>query len=184
MIACWPWQWLLIESQLHRRLFPGHVKQCILPCVAEPCLPPPPSHSPSAAAPRRQWTLHARCWKQWANASYTVSHGCVPVWLMRWNCQGMHRKRRDPAASRQRLRPALPAPLTSCCPPCPAVRPCYAGGGNGTGQTAKLCNNLVLAVSMAAVSEGLALGKRLGLVRWAVPKALERRACSCMANVC
>ncbi|PRW44552.1 putative 3-hydroxyisobutyrate mitochondrial [Chlorella sorokiniana] len=36
-------------------------------------------------------------------------------------------------------------------------------GGNGTGQTAKLCNNLVLGVSMAAVSEGLALGKRLGL---------------------
>lgn len=36
-------------------------------------------------------------------------------------------------------------------------------GGNGTGQTAKLCNNLVLGVSMAAVSEGLALGKKLGL---------------------
>ncbi|PSC75511.1 putative 3-hydroxyisobutyrate mitochondrial [Micractinium conductrix] len=36
-------------------------------------------------------------------------------------------------------------------------------GGNGTGVTAKLCNNLVLSVSMAAVSEGLALGKHLGL---------------------
>ncbi|KAL4420155.1 hypothetical protein ABPG77_008291, partial [Micractinium sp. CCAP 211/92] len=36
-------------------------------------------------------------------------------------------------------------------------------GSNGTGQTAKLCNNLVLGVSMAAVSEGLALGKQLGL---------------------
>lgn len=61
------------------------------------------------------------------------------------------------------------------CPPAPVLShaawpahlfpPRYAGGGNGTGQTAKLCNNLVLGVSMAAVSEGLALGKRLGLVR-------------------
>lgn len=36
-------------------------------------------------------------------------------------------------------------------------------GEHGAGTTAKLCNNLVLAVSMAGVSEGLALGKRLGL---------------------
>ena len=42
--------------------------------------------------------------------------------------------------------------------------PGAAGGGNGAGTTAKLCNNLVLGVSMAAVSEGLALGKQLGLV--------------------
>ena len=50
-----------------------------------------------------------------------------------------------------------------CRHPCP--HPDRAGGDSGTGQSAKLCNNLVLGVSMAAVSEALALGKRLGLVR-------------------
>lgn len=42
-----------------------------------------------------------------------------------------------------------------CSPACALVA--------GTGQAAKICNNLVLAISMAAVSEGLALGKDLGL---------------------
>ena len=32
-----------------------------------------------------------------------------------------------------------------------------------TGQIAKLCNNLVLGISMIAVSEGMALGKTLGI---------------------
>uniref|UniRef100_A0A061RQ50 3-hydroxyisobutyrate dehydrogenase n=1 Tax=Tetraselmis sp. GSL018 TaxID=582737 RepID=A0A061RQ50_9CHLO len=36
-------------------------------------------------------------------------------------------------------------------------------GGSGSGQAAKLCNNLVLAIQMAGVSEGMALGRRLGL---------------------
>lgn len=36
-------------------------------------------------------------------------------------------------------------------------------GGPGAGQAAKVCNNLVLGISMAAVAEGLALGCRLGL---------------------
>lgn len=36
-------------------------------------------------------------------------------------------------------------------------------GGSGAGQAAKLCNNLVLGISMAGVAEGLALGQRLGL---------------------
>ena len=36
-------------------------------------------------------------------------------------------------------------------------------GAAGTGQTAKVCNNLVLAVSMAAVSEAMALGVQLGM---------------------
>jgi 3-hydroxyisobutyrate dehydrogenase len=35
-------------------------------------------------------------------------------------------------------------------------------GGPGTGQVAKLCNNLVLGVSMAAVSEAMNLGVRAG----------------------
>ena len=36
-------------------------------------------------------------------------------------------------------------------------------GGHGSGQAAKLANNIVLAISMAAVSEGLAFGMRNGL---------------------
>ena len=66
-------------------------------------------------------------------------------------------------AARKQPLPSLepPAHQPSTCAPFP---PCAAGGGNGTGVTAKLCNNLVLSVSMAAVSEGLALGKHLGLV--------------------
>jgi 3-hydroxyisobutyrate dehydrogenase-like beta-hydroxyacid dehydrogenase len=36
-------------------------------------------------------------------------------------------------------------------------------GDHGAGISAKICNNLVLAASMAALSEALALGKRLGL---------------------
>ena len=71
----------------------------------------------------------------------------------------------------QRLPHAPAALLTSACPACCAA--CLpAGGANGAGQSAKLCNNLVLAVSMAAVSEGLALGKRLGLVRRCIPPPL------------
>ena len=55
-------------------------------------------------------------------------------------------------------------PARECPQPHLALPRAGAGGGNGAGETAKLCNNLVLGVSMAAVSEGLALGKRLGLV--------------------
>jgi len=36
-------------------------------------------------------------------------------------------------------------------------------GGWGAGQTAKLCNNLALAIEMIAVSEGLSLGEKLGV---------------------
>ena len=36
-------------------------------------------------------------------------------------------------------------------------------GGVGSGQAVKLCNNLVLAVSMLGVSEGMLLGERLGV---------------------
>ncbi len=38
-------------------------------------------------------------------------------------------------------------------------------GASGAGQTAKICNNLMLAVSMIAVSEAFALAERLGLER-------------------
>ena len=36
-------------------------------------------------------------------------------------------------------------------------------GANGNGQAAKICNNMILGVSMIAVSEGFMLAKRLGL---------------------
>jgi 3-hydroxyisobutyrate dehydrogenase len=38
-------------------------------------------------------------------------------------------------------------------------------GASGAGQTAKICNNLMLAVSMIGVSEAFALAERLGLER-------------------
>jgi 3-hydroxyisobutyrate dehydrogenase len=36
-------------------------------------------------------------------------------------------------------------------------------GGQGAGQAAKICNNLILGISMIAVSEAFVLGERLGL---------------------
>lgn len=36
-------------------------------------------------------------------------------------------------------------------------------GAAGTGQAAKICNNMILGISMIAVSEAFALGKKLGL---------------------
>ena len=36
-------------------------------------------------------------------------------------------------------------------------------GGSGNGQAAKICNNMILGVSMIAISEGFTLAKRLGL---------------------
>lgn len=36
-------------------------------------------------------------------------------------------------------------------------------GPNGNGQAAKICNNMILGISMIAVSEAFALGKKLGL---------------------
>jgi len=36
-------------------------------------------------------------------------------------------------------------------------------GASGSGQIAKVCNNLVLGISMAAVSEGMSLGVKLGM---------------------
>ena len=36
-------------------------------------------------------------------------------------------------------------------------------GGPGTGEIAKICNNLILGISMIATSEGLSLGEKLGI---------------------
>jgi 3-hydroxyisobutyrate dehydrogenase len=41
----------------------------------------------------------------------------------------------------------------------------FHAGGPGAGQSAKVCNNLMLAIEMIAVSEGFALADRLGLDR-------------------
>jgi 3-hydroxyisobutyrate dehydrogenase len=42
-------------------------------------------------------------------------------------------------------------------------------GGPGNGEIAKICNNMVLGVQMAATAEGLALGEKLGIC----PKVLS-----------
>jgi 3-hydroxyisobutyrate dehydrogenase len=52
-----------------------------------------------------------------------------------------------------------------------AVKPVLSGMGKnlvhcgavGTGQVAKICNNLILGISMTAVAEGMALGAKLGI---------------------
>lgn len=36
-------------------------------------------------------------------------------------------------------------------------------GGSGTGQIAKMCNNLALSIQMASVAEALYLGKKAGI---------------------
>ena len=36
-------------------------------------------------------------------------------------------------------------------------------GDSGSGQAAKICNNMILGITMIAVCEGFMLGKRLGL---------------------
>src|ERR1700753_3444983 len=41
-------------------------------------------------------------------------------------------------------------------------------GGAGAGQAAKICNNMILGVSMIAVSEGFALAEKLGFAHQAV----------------
>ncbi len=41
-------------------------------------------------------------------------------------------------------------------------------GGPGTGQAAKVCNNMILGVSMIAVSEAFVLGEKLGLTHQAL----------------
>lgn len=39
----------------------------------------------------------------------------------------------------------------------------FACGGPGTGQIAKISNNMILGINMVATSEGLALGEKLGI---------------------
>jgi 3-hydroxyisobutyrate dehydrogenase len=54
-------------------------------------------------------------------------------------------------------------------------------GGAGLGQAAKLCNNLILAVSMIAVSEAFVLGEALGLEHEALFEVASSSSGQCWA---
>lgn len=56
-----------------------------------------------------------------------------------------------------------------------------ACGGPGSGQAAKLCNNMILGVSMIAVCEAFDLADRLGLDRQALFDVVARSSGSCWA---
>lgn len=55
-------------------------------------------------------------------------------------------------------------------------------GGNGNGQAAKLANNLVLGIQMAAVSEGLEFGRRLGLDPKLLTDVFNSSSAACWAS--
>jgi len=59
-------------------------------------------------------------------------------------------------------------------------------GGSGTGQAAKICNNMILGISMIAVSEGFMLGKRLGLDAQKLFNVVSTASGSCwsLVNYC
>jgi 3-hydroxyisobutyrate dehydrogenase len=52
-------------------------------------------------------------------------------------------------------------------------------GGPGTGQAAKICNNMVLGISMIAVSEAFALADKLGLERQALFDVASKSSGQC-----
>jgi len=54
-------------------------------------------------------------------------------------------------------------------------------GAAGAGQSAKICNNLILAVSMIAVSEAFALAERLGLERQTLFDITSKSTSQCWA---
>ncbi|MBV9461683.1 MAG: NAD-binding protein, partial [Bradyrhizobium sp.] len=54
-------------------------------------------------------------------------------------------------------------------------------GGAGAGQGVKICNNMVLAVSMIAVSEAFALAEKLGLSHQAVFDVVSTSSGQCWA---
>jgi len=54
-------------------------------------------------------------------------------------------------------------------------------GANGAGQAAKLCNNLILAISMVGVSEAFVLGERLGLSNQALFDVASTSSGQCWA---
>ncbi len=54
-------------------------------------------------------------------------------------------------------------------------------GGAGTGQAAKICNNLILGISMVAASEGFVLGEKLGLSAQALFDVVSTSSGQCWA---
>jgi 3-hydroxyisobutyrate dehydrogenase len=59
-------------------------------------------------------------------------------------------------------------------------------GDSGSGQAAKICNNMILGISMIAVSEGFMLGKRLGLDAQKLFNVVSTASGSCwsLVNYC
>lgn len=54
-------------------------------------------------------------------------------------------------------------------------------GGSGLGQAAKLCNNMILGISMIAVSEAFVLGEKLGLSHQALFDVASNASGACWA---
>ncbi|WP_329537409.1 3-hydroxyisobutyrate dehydrogenase (plasmid) [Streptomyces sp. NBC_01450] len=54
-------------------------------------------------------------------------------------------------------------------------------GGSGAGQAAKICNNMILGISMIAVSEAFALGRELGLTDQALFDVASTASGQCWA---
>ncbi|MEO6114792.1 MAG: 3-hydroxyisobutyrate dehydrogenase [Pseudolysinimonas sp.] len=54
-------------------------------------------------------------------------------------------------------------------------------GGSGAGQAAKICNNMILGISMIAVSEAFVLGERLGLTNQALFEVASAASGQCWA---
>jgi 3-hydroxyisobutyrate dehydrogenase len=59
-------------------------------------------------------------------------------------------------------------------------------GGSGNGQAAKICNNMILGVSMIAVSEAFVLAEKLGLDKQKLFDISSKSSgqCWCMTNYC
>jgi len=55
-------------------------------------------------------------------------------------------------------------------------------GPLGNGQAAKLCNNLVLAISMAGVAEGMLLGQRLGVDKQVLASIFNTSSARCWSS--
>jgi 3-hydroxyisobutyrate dehydrogenase len=54
-------------------------------------------------------------------------------------------------------------------------------GGSGAGQAAKICNNMILGISMIAVSEAFVLGEKLGLTNQALYDVASAASGQCWA---
>lgn len=55
-------------------------------------------------------------------------------------------------------------------------------GKNGSGQIAKICNNMLLGISMIGLSEALALGSRLGLSPEVATKVINSSSGRCWSS--